>query len=167
MRNHLYSKLFGQPGSLVTPSISPRASHGLYGCVEEIGPAGIRGWLLDCAACDTHLKVDAYLDGQVLGSGYADRPRPDISEILDRPISCEFLIPWSAMTLPPELKGMEPTAKLQIGPPANSSTTLPRRLLPSPRRSSKLRRSSRRNEGSRLRLFSTNRIQPAQSRMPR
>ena len=114
MRTNAFRNLFRRSDSRVYPSITPETREGLHGCVEEIGPAGIRGWLVECAACDTHLKVDAYLDGQVLGSGYADRPRPDISEILGRPVSCEFLIPWSAMTFSPELKGVEQTAKLRI-----------------------------------------------------
>ena len=114
MRTNAFHNLFRRSDNRVYPSITPESREGLHGCLEEIGPVGIRGWLLDCAACDTHLKVDVYLDGHVLSSGYADRPRPDISEILGRPISCEFLIPWSAMTLPPELKGMEQTATLQI-----------------------------------------------------
>ena len=114
MRTNAFHNLFRRFDNRVHPSITPESREGLYGCLEEIGPAGIRGWLLDCAACDTDLKVDVYLDGQVLGSGYADRLRPDISEILSRPIRCEFLIPWAAMTLPPELEGMEHTAKLRI-----------------------------------------------------
>ena len=114
MRTNAFHNLFRRSDNRVYPSITPDSREGLAGCLEEIGPAGIRGWLLDCAACDTHLKVDVYLDGQVLGSGYADRPRPDISEIMGRPISCEFLIPWAAMTLPRELKEMDPTAKLQM-----------------------------------------------------
>ena len=114
MRTNAFRNLFRRSHSRVYPSVTPETRDGLHGCLEDIGPAGIRGWLLDGRACDTHLKVDVYLDGQVLGSGYADRPRPDISEIMGRPIDCEFLIPWAAMTLPPELKEMEPTAKLQI-----------------------------------------------------
>ncbi len=114
MLTNAFHNFFRRFDNRVHPSITAESREGLYGCLEEIGPAGIRGWLLDCAACDTHLKVDVYLNGQVLVSGYADRLRPDISEILGRPIRCEFLIPWSAMTLPPELEGMEHTAKLRI-----------------------------------------------------
>jgi hypothetical protein len=114
VRINAFYNLDRRSDNRVYPSIKPESREGPAGCLEEIGPMGIRGWLLDCGACDTHLKVDSYLDGHVLGSGYANRPRPDISEIVGRPISCEFLIPWSAMTLPPELKGMESTAKLQI-----------------------------------------------------
>jgi hypothetical protein len=114
LRNQAFRNLFRRLGNRVYPSIRPGARKGLYGCLEEIGAAGIRGWLLDCAACDTHLKVDVYLDDHLLGSGPADRSRPDISEIMGRPISCEFLIPWSAMTLPPVLRGVGQTAKLQI-----------------------------------------------------
>jgi hypothetical protein len=109
-----FHNLFRRLDNRVYPSITPESREGLHGWLEDIGPGGIRGWLLDCAASDTHLKVDVYLNGRVLGSGYADRPRPDISKILGRPISCEFLIPWSAMTLPPELEGMDQTAKLRI-----------------------------------------------------
>ena len=114
MRTNAFQNFFRRSDKRVYPSITAETREGLRGCVEEIGPAGIRGWLLDCAACDTHLKVDVYLDGQVLGSGYADRLRPDISEILCHPISCEFLIPWAAITLPPELEGMQQTAKLKV-----------------------------------------------------
>lgn len=114
MRTNAFHNLDRRSDHRVYASITPESREGLAGCLDDIGPAGILGWLLDCGACDTHLKVDAYLDGHVLGSGYANRPRPDISEIVGRPISCEFLIPWSAMTLPPELKGMESTAKPQI-----------------------------------------------------
>ena len=114
MRTNAFHNLDRRSDNRVYPSITPESREGLAGCLEDIGPAGILGWLLDCGACHTHVKVDVYLDGHVLGSGYANRPRPDISEILGRPISCEFLIPWSAMTLPPELKGMESTAKPQI-----------------------------------------------------
>jgi hypothetical protein len=84
VRTNAFRNLFRRSASRVYPSITPETGEGLHGWVEHIGPAGIRGWLLDCAACDTHLKVDAYLDGQVLGSSYADRPRPN-----------KFLIPWS------------------------------------------------------------------------
>jgi hypothetical protein len=69
---------------------------------------------LDCAACDTYLKVDSYLDGQVLGSGYTDRPRPDISQIMGHPNKCEFLIPWEAAPLLRQLNGLKPTQKLRI-----------------------------------------------------
>ena len=98
----------------VYPSITPESREGLHGCVDDIGPAGIRGWLLDCAACDTHLNVDVYLDGQVLGSGYVDRPRPGISKILGRPISCEFLIPWKNAAILRELNRLERAKKLRI-----------------------------------------------------
>jgi len=114
VRTNAFQNLFRRSDNRVYPSITPKSREGLHGCLEEIGPVGIRGWLLDCAACETHLKVDAYVDGQVLGSGCADRSRPDISEIMGRPIRCEFLIPWAAMTLPRALKEMDPTAKLQI-----------------------------------------------------
>ena len=103
-----------RPDKRVYPSITPETREGLHGCVEEIGPAGIRGWLLDCAACDTHLKVDAYLDEQFLGNGYAVRHRTDISQIMGRPIHCEFLLPWEPATLLAELKTLERTKPLRI-----------------------------------------------------
>ena len=114
VRINAFHNLFRRFDTRVYPSITPESREGLYGCLEEIGPTGIRGWLLDSATSETHLKVDAILDGKVLGSGYADRPRTDISGIMGRPIRCEFLIPWAAMTLPPELEGMDQTAKLRI-----------------------------------------------------
>ena len=114
MRTNAFHNLFRRFDNRVHPSITPESREGLYGCLEEIGPAGIRGWLLDCAACDTDLKVDVYLEEQFLGSGYAVGHRPDISKTLGRPADCEFLIPWAAVTLPPEIKGMEHTATLRI-----------------------------------------------------
>jgi hypothetical protein len=114
VRRHAFRNLFRRSDNRVYPSITPATRDGLHGCVEDIGPAGIRGWLLDCAACDTHLKVDAYLDGQILGSGYASRHRPDISQLMGRPADCEFLIPWDAAALLRELNRLKPTEKLRI-----------------------------------------------------
>jgi hypothetical protein len=114
VRNQAFRNLFRRLGNRVYPSIRPGARQGLYGCLENVGPAGIRGWLLDCAACDAHLKVDVYLDDHLLGSGYADRPRPDLSQTLGLPIACEFLIPWDGTTLSQHLNGLEQNTKLQI-----------------------------------------------------
>jgi hypothetical protein len=109
-----FQNLFRRSDNRVYPSITPKTREGLHGCLEDIGPAGIRGWLLDGSACDTHLKVDAYLDGQLLGSGYANRHRPDISQVIGRPADCEFLIPWEAASLVRELNKLKPTQKLRI-----------------------------------------------------
>ena len=114
VRKHAFRKLLGRFGNRIRPSIKPGAREGVFGHVDDIGPAGIRGWLLDGADSAAQLKVDAYLDGHVLGSGYADRPRPDISEILGRPADCEFLIPWEATSLLRELNGLKPTKELRI-----------------------------------------------------
>ena len=114
MRTNAFYNLHRRPDHRVHASITPESREGLHGCVDDIGPAGIRGWLLDCAACDTHLKVDAYLDEQFLGSGYAVRHRTDISQIMGRPIHCEFLLPWKAATLLTKLKTMERTKPLRI-----------------------------------------------------
>jgi hypothetical protein len=114
VRTNAFRNLFGRSYNRVYPSITPQTREGLHGCLEDIGPAGIRGWLLDCAASDTHLKVDAYLDEQFLGSGYAVRHRTDISQIMGRPIHCEFLLPWETTTLVTELKTLERTKPLRI-----------------------------------------------------
>ncbi len=114
MLTNAFQNLFRRSDNRVYPSITPKTREGLHGCLEDIGPAGIRGWLLDGSACDTHLKVDAYLDGQLLGSGYANRHRPDISQVIGRPADCEFLIPWEAASLVRELNKLKPTQKLRI-----------------------------------------------------
>jgi hypothetical protein len=98
----------------VYPSITPAARDGLHGYVEDIGPAGIRGWLLDGADSATQLKVDVYLEEQFLVSGHTGRYRPDISQVIGRPADCEFLIPWEAAALLRELNGLKPTKKLRI-----------------------------------------------------
>jgi hypothetical protein len=108
VRTNDFRTLSLRPDNKVYPSITPETREGLYDCVEHIGPAGIRGRLLDCAACDTHPKVDASLDGQVLGSGYADRPWPNLSEIMGRPISCES----AAGSLSQEVQQEPPPPKL-------------------------------------------------------
>jgi hypothetical protein len=98
----------------VYPSITPESHVGLHGYVEDIGPAGIRGWLLDVADSATQLKVDAYLEEQFLGSGYTGRHRTDISHVIGRPADCEFLILWEAAALLRELNGLKPTKQLRI-----------------------------------------------------
>ncbi|MCX7431413.1 MAG: glycosyltransferase [Planctomycetia bacterium] len=114
MRKHAFRKLLGRFGNRIRPLIRPGTREGVYGHVDDIGPAGIRGWLLDGADPAAQLKVDVYLEEQFLGSGYAVGNRPDISKTLGRPADCEFLIPWETVTLPPELKGTEHTATLRI-----------------------------------------------------
>jgi len=114
MHKRLFNRLSIAALNRVYPTVTPESRQGLHGCLEDIGPAGIRGWLLDCAACDTHLKVDAYLDGHLLGNGLAVGHRPDISALLSRPIDCEFLIPWEAVVLPPELAKTDPNRDVRL-----------------------------------------------------
>jgi GT2 family glycosyltransferase/glycosyltransferase involved in cell wall biosynthesis len=114
VRKHAFRKLLGRFGNRIRPSIKRGSREGVFGHVDDIGPAGIRGWLLDGADPAAQLKVDAYLEEQFLGSGHTVQHRPDISQLMGRPVDCEFLIPWAAVTLPPELKGMEHTATLRI-----------------------------------------------------
>ena len=114
MHKRLFNRFSIAALNRIYPSATLESRKGLRGCLEDIGPAGIRGWLLDCAACDTHLKVDAYLDGNLLGSGHAVRHRPDISELLGRPIDCEFLIPWETVVLPPELETSDPNREVRL-----------------------------------------------------
>jgi hypothetical protein len=114
VRNYVFQNLFRRFGKRIRSSITPGSRQVLYGCVDEIGPAGIRGWLLDCAACKTRLRADAYVGKHFLGSGYAVRHRPDISQIMGSSIDCEFLIPWATATLPPELRGLEQSKRILI-----------------------------------------------------
>jgi hypothetical protein len=114
VRRHAFRNLFRRSDNRVYPSITPAARDGLHGYVEDIGPAGIRGWLLDGADSATQLKVDVYLEEQFLVSGHTGRYRPDISQVIGRPADCEFLIPWEAAALLRELNGLKPTKKLRI-----------------------------------------------------
>ena len=92
----------------------PGTRHGVYGYVEDINPAGIRGWLLDFVQSASRLKVDAYLEEQFLGSGYAVRHRPDIDEMVGRLSNSEFLIPWNTAALYRKLSGVKPTERMRI-----------------------------------------------------
>lgn len=121
VRHHLLPKLLRKADSRVYPFITRNTREGLYGYIEDIGPTGIRGWLLDCAAHDSHLKVDAYLDGHFLGRGHAVRHRPDISRIMGRPTHCEFLISCDPTTLFKVLSGLERTRKQHIRVTATDS----------------------------------------------
>ena len=114
MRRHAFRNLFRRSDNRVYPSITPESQTGLHGYVEDIGPAGIRGWLLDGVDPATQLKVDVYLEERFLGSGHAGRHRPDISQVIGRPADCEFLIPWEAAALLRELNGLKPAKKLRI-----------------------------------------------------
>jgi hypothetical protein len=114
VRTITLQNLFRRSDNRICPFITRKTCEGLYGYIEDIGPTGIRGWLMDGAACDTHLKVDAYLDGHFLGSGHAVRHRPDVSRIMGRPIHCEFLAAYDPTTLLKVLSGLEPTRKKHI-----------------------------------------------------
>ena len=85
VRHHPLPKLLRNADNQVYPFITRNTREGLYGYIEDIGPTGIRGWLLDCAARDTHLKVDAYLDGQLLGRGLSptgsDLTQPEFTRL--------------------------------------------------------------------------------------
>ena len=88
VRKHAFRKLLGRFGNRIRPSIKRGLREGVYGHVDDIGPAGIRGWLLDGEDPAAQLKVDVYLEEQFLGSGYAVGHRPDISKTLGRPADC-------------------------------------------------------------------------------
>jgi GT2 family glycosyltransferase/glycosyltransferase involved in cell wall biosynthesis len=114
VRKHAFRKLLSRFGNRILPSIKRGTREGVFGHVDDIGRAGIRGWLLDGADPAAQLKVDVYLDEQFLDSGYAVGHRPDISKTLGRPANCEFLIPWKNAAILLELNRLGRAKELRI-----------------------------------------------------
>lgn len=84
---------------LIDYNIQPDLNFGLFGNVDAFTHEGISGWVIDMAQPAAQLNVTAYLSEKIVALGSAHFLRPDISEVVQFPANCGFLLKWDAIAL--------------------------------------------------------------------
>lgn len=121
----------------ITPALSHNSVKGLFGNIDLINSEGISGWLLDAAEPMRILELQAFSGDILISKGHTALFRPDISNIVGKPVKCGFNLRWEISEIQKLAKFSNrlPVKILHAGIPIGHDDIyfdLPEKLLPPP-----------------------------------
>ncbi|MDV6344322.1 glycosyltransferase [Nitrosomonas sp. Is37] len=90
----------------ISGNISGKTGERLFGCIDSIDQAGVKGWIIDVSAPSKQIRLSAYIRKNRVGQVVANIFRPDISEIVKSPAYCGFHLKWDKNLLKETLNDM-------------------------------------------------------------
>lgn len=99
---------------MIEHNISTDLDSGLFGAVDDVRSTGASGWLIDTSSIQNTHKINAFLNGNLIGTTTTSLLRTDISSIVKQDVYCGFNIQWNKAAITKIIKECDEHAQLNL-----------------------------------------------------